>query len=256
VARAVGGAVVGLDLDQTAAKDRPIVELAAERAAEEIAGDDERGAAIERRLETTRARSTHSTYPWAQEVSVMKKPVLVALAIAAAAAAIVFSPAGSALSQEMQSVIVTNFPKLWKVNGSVSIDGPVSHARFFPLREVTVPPVSPKDTVRLIQGGIVESDGFTSMVLGLQGQIKGEVYRQGTVGVFLLPDEESIVKVFEEKGLMQFSTEVNAPGVSGASPYFTSTVNRIQVAFPRYRTYFYNTSDKTVTVNLFAYLTN
>lgn len=185
----------------------------------------------------------------------MKKLVPIALVIAALAA-FVLSPAGTAVSQEVQTVFVTNFPKAWKVNGSVSIDGPVSHGRFAPLREVTVPPVSPKETIRLIQGGVVDADGFTSMVLGLQGQIKGEVYRQGTVGVFLLPDEESIVKVFEEKGLMQFASEVNAPGVSGASPYFTSTASRIQVAFPRYRTYFYNTSDKTVTVNLFAYLTN
>jgi hypothetical protein len=185
----------------------------------------------------------------------MKKSVLVALAIAATAA-FVLSPAGTAVSQELQSVFVTNFPKVFKVTGDVSIDGPVSHGRFVPLRDVTVPPVSPKETIRLIQGGTVDADGFTSMVLGLQGQIKGEVYRAGAVGVFLLPDEESIVKVFEEKGLMQFATELNAPGVSGTSPYFTSTTNRIQVAFPRYRTYFYNTSDKTVTVNLFAYLTN
>ena len=185
----------------------------------------------------------------------MKKPVLIALVIAAAAA-FVLSPAGTATSQEVQTVFVTNFPKVWKVTGEVSIDGPVSHGRFVPLRDVTVPPVNPKETVRLIQGGILESDGFTSMVLGLQGQIKGEVYRPGTVGVFLLPDEESIVKIFEEKGLMPFATEVSAPGVSAASPYFTSTANRVQVAFPRYRTYFYNTSDKTVTVNLFAYLTN
>jgi hypothetical protein len=94
------------------------------------------------------------------------------------------------------------------------------------------------------------------MVLGLQGQIKGEVFRAGTVGVFLLPDEGPIVKAFEEKGVMQFTTEVNAPGVSAASPYFASTANRVQIGFPRYRTYFYNTSDKTVTVNLYAYLTN
>jgi hypothetical protein len=190
-----------------------------------------------------------------QEVPRMKKPVVIALVIAAAAA-FVLSPAGTALSQDVQTVFVSNFPKVFKVTGDVAIDGPVSHGRFVPLRDVTVPPVNPKETVRLIQGGIVESDGFTSMVLGLQGQIKGEVYRPGTVGVFLLPDEESIVKVFEEKGLMQFVSEVNAPGVSAASPYFTSTANRIQVAFPRYRTYFYNTSDKTVTVNLYAYLTN
>ena len=185
----------------------------------------------------------------------MKKFVLIAL-VSAAAAAFILSPVGTAVSQEVQTVFVSNFPKIWKVTGNVEIDGPVSHGRFVPMRDVTVSPVNPKETVRLIQGGILESDGFTNMVLGLQGQIKGEVYRPGTVGVFLLPDEESIIKVFEEKGLMQFATEINAPGVSAASPYFTSTTSRIQVAFPRYRTYFYNTSDKTVTVNLFAYLTN
>ena len=185
----------------------------------------------------------------------MKKLVPIVL-VTAALAAFVLSPAGTAVSQELQTVFVSNFPKVWKVTGEVSVDGPVSHGRFVPLRDVTVPPVSPKETIRLIQGGIVDADGFTSMVLGLQGQIKGEVYRPGTVGVFLLPDDEAIVRVFEEKGLMQFASEVNAPGVSAASPYFTSTASRIQVAFPRYRTYFYNTSDKTVTVNLFAYLTN
>jgi len=185
----------------------------------------------------------------------MKKSVLIALVIAAAAA-FVLSPPGTALAQEVRNVVVTNFPKVFNVNGSVTIEGPVKHAKFAALRDVVVSPVNPKETVRLIQGGIVESDGFTAMVLGLQGQIKGEVFRPGTVGVFLLPDEESIVHAFEEKGVMQFATEVNAAGVSAASPYFASTANRVQIGFPRYRTYFYNTSDKTVTVNLYAYLTN
>ena len=185
----------------------------------------------------------------------MKKPVLIVLVIAAAAA-LVFSPPGTAIAQEVRSVIVTNFPKVFNVSGSVAIEGPVKQAKFAALRDITVSPVNPKETVRLIQGGIVESDGFTAMVLGLQGQIKGEVFRSGTVGVFLLPDEEPIVHAFEEKGVMQFSAEVNAAGVSSASPYFASTANRVQIGFPRYRTYFYNTSDKTVTVNLYAYLTN
>jgi len=185
----------------------------------------------------------------------MKKLVLVAV-LAAAAVAFVLSPPGIAIAQDLQSVFVTNFPKVFDIRGTVSVDGPVKQAKMAALREVVVPPVNPKDTVRLIQGGIVESDGFTAMVLSLQGQIKGEVYRAGTVGVYLLPDEEPIVHAFEEKGLMQFATEVNAAGVSAAAPYFASSSSRTQVAFPRYRTYFYNTSDKTVTVNLYAYLTN
>jgi len=185
----------------------------------------------------------------------MKKLALVA-ALVVASVAFVLSPPGIAVAQELQSVFVTNFPKVFDIKGTVSVDGPVKQAKMAALREVVVPPVNPKDTVRLIQGGVVESDGFTAMVLSLQGQIKGEVYRAGTVGVYLLPDEEPIVHAFEEKGLMQFATEVNAAGVSAAAPYFASNSSRTQVAFPRYRTYFYNTSDKTVTVNLFAYLTN
>lgn len=186
----------------------------------------------------------------------MRKRVLVSILILAAAVVFILSPAGVALSQDVQTVIISNWPKVWNVNGSVTIDGPVSHSRYYPLREVTVPPVSPKDTMRLVQGGSVPADGFTAMVLGISGQIKGEVYRAGTVGVFLLPDEDNVVRAFEEKGLMQFTTEVNAAGVSAASPYFASSQVRAQVGFPRYRTYFYNTSDKTVTVNLYAYLTN
>jgi len=186
----------------------------------------------------------------------MKKSVLVSVLVLAAAAALCLAPAGRAIAQDISSVFVTNFPKVWNISGSVTVEGPVKQAKLAALREVVVPPVNPKDTVRLIQGGIVESDGFSAMVLSLQGQIKGEVYRAGTVGVFLLPDEEPIVHAFEEKGLMQFATEVNAAGVSGAAPYFASSSTRANVAFPRYRTYFYNSSDKTVTVNLYAYLTN
>jgi hypothetical protein len=186
----------------------------------------------------------------------MRKPILIAALVAAAAAAFVLSPAGVALSQDVASVVITNWPKVWNVTGVVGIDGPLIHSKFVTLREVTVPPINPKDTARMVQGGVVTTDGFTGMVLGLQGQIKGEVYRPGTVGVFLLPDEEPVVKVFDEKGMMPFVTEVNCPGVSAASPYFASTSTNVKVAFPRYRTYFYNTSDKTVTVNLYAYLTN
>jgi hypothetical protein len=185
----------------------------------------------------------------------MKKLVPIVL-LCAAALAFVLSPSATSIAQEIQTVVVTNFPKIFNVSGTVSVDGPIKHSKFAALRDVTVSPVNPKDTVRLIPGGIVESDGFTGMVLGLQGQIKGEVFRSGTVGVFLLPDEESIVHAFEEKGLMQFATEVKAAGVSGASPYFASNASQVEVGFPRYRTYFYNTSDKTVTVNLYAYLTH
>jgi len=55
---------------------------------------------------------------------------------------------------------------------------------------------------------------------------------------------------------MLFSQEVSAAGVSGAQPYFASNQPRAQIGFSRYRTYFYNSTDKAVTVNLFVYLSN
>jgi hypothetical protein len=255
VAGSISRSVVRLDLDDPAAQHRTVRHPAAQNAAEEIARNVERLAPVERRGKPMGASSTYHGYCSRMEAHIMKKSAMVALLVAAALG-FILSPRGTAVAQEIQSVIVTNFPKVFNISGSVTVEGPVKMAKLAALREVVVPPVNPKDTVRLIQGGIVDSDGFTNMVLGLQGQIKGEVYRSGTVGVFLLPDEEPIVHAFEEKGLMQFATEVNAAGVSGASSYFASNSTRAPIGFPRYRTYFYNTSDKTVTANLFAYLTN
>jgi len=186
----------------------------------------------------------------------MKKTLAIAVLLLAVALVVAALPPVATIAQEVQTVFITNWPKILAVSGSVTIDGPVKQARLAAVREVVVPPVSPKDTVRLIQGATVESDGFANMVLSLQGQIKGEIYKPGSVGVFLLPDEEPIVKVFDEKGQMQFQVEIAASGVSSASPYFASQQERSRVGFQRYRTYFYNTTDKTVTVNLFAYLTN
>lgn len=186
----------------------------------------------------------------------MKRSVSIVALCAAAAAALVLAPAGVAVSQELQQVVIANFPKVFHVEGSVGVVGPISHARMTVLREITVSPVSPKDTTRMVQGPTIASDGFTTMVLGLSGQVKGDVFRPGTVGVILLPDDELIVRAFEEKALVQFPVEVTAPGVSSLVPYFASSQSRATVAFPLYRTYFYNTSDKTVTVNLYAYLTN
>ena len=187
----------------------------------------------------------------------MKKMIVVAVLLAASvAAALALAAPGSELAQEARNCFVTNFPKAWNVNGTVGIDGPIKHYKFTAVRDLVVSTVSPKDTVRMIQGGTVEGDGFTDMVLGLQGQIKGQIGRAGAVGVFLLPDEPSIVSAFEEKGLMQFAIEVTAAGVSDKSTYFASPANQSPIGFPRYRTYFYNTTDKSVTVNLYAYLTN
>ena len=170
-------------------------------------------------------------------------------------ALLLFTPA-SGQQDEIQAVRVTNFPALQKVAGSVSVEGPVAHATLRRLTDILVPPVDPKEVGRLIDAGVLPMDGFTSAVLSLNGQAKGRVVKSGTVGAILIPDEETVVRAFEEEGQAQFSQELTAPVVAGASRSFSSTPTRQLVAFPRYRVRLYNSSDKTVTVNLFAYLTN
>ena len=55
---------------------------------------------------------------------------------------------------------------------------------------------------------------------------------------------------------LPFALEATATGVTGDTPYFASAQPRYSVAFPRYKILLYNTTDKTVTLDVYAYLTN
>lgn len=160
----------------------------------------------------------------------------------------------AATNREILDVQVLNFPDPQRIRGSVSIDGPIRHGEITRMHDIIVPPVKPTDTTRLINAGSIVTDGFTYAVLSLNGLTKGDVLKGGTVGVFLVPEEESVIRTLNEAGQIQFSLEVES-GVSPATPYFASKSERVSVAFPRYRVLLYNTTDKTVTANLFAYLT-
>lgn len=150
---------------------------------------------------------------------------------------------------------MTNFPMTQRVNGAVAVEGVVHQAALTSLREIEVPPVAPTDVRRLIDGGVVPTDGFGAVVLSLAGQPKGMVRQKGQVGAILFPDEEPIVHTFEEKGLIQFPMEVRAD-VPVSAANFNSDLQRNMVGFPRYRVMLYNTTDRTVSVDVYAYLTN
>ena len=86
---------------------------------------------------------------------------------------LVLAPAGPAVSQELQHVFVTNFPSVFKVDGQVDLKGPIKTAKLASIPDIIVSPVSPKDTLRMIQGGTITMEGFGSVVLSLTGQTKG-----------------------------------------------------------------------------------
>ena len=184
-----------------------------------------------------------------------KKLLIASLSVSAAVLLLMLIPVGTVISQEIMEVLVTNFPDPQRVEGTVAVEGPIRNATLVTLSDITVSPVKPTDTTRLISGGSLLTDGFPYLVLSLSGHVKGTVHRPGTVGVILIPDEEPIIRAFDEEGQMQFPLEVTAPAVSGHSPYFASNPSRFTLAFPKYRLFLYNTSDKTVSVTLYAYLT-
>ena len=159
-------------------------------------------------------------------------------------------------SSTVQAVIVTNFPDPQKVEGKVAIDGPIQLAELIKFEDIIVPPVPRRETTRLVEAGTLQVHGFPSVVLSLHGQVKGDAVREGAVGAILIPDQEPISTAFREYGLVHFAMEVEAPEVSIATPYFASNQPRHSIGFQAYRIFLYNSTDKTVTANLFAYLTD
>jgi hypothetical protein len=179
--------------------------------------------------------------------------VLISIALGSA---LIFFLVGADAADEIQKVLVVNFPGVQQVSGTVSIDGTIRHAVPRQYKDILVPPVSPSEVTRLIRGGTLETDGFTSVVLALNGQSQGKPVKSGVLGAILLPDEESVLRVFEEEGKTQFPLEIKTAPLTSASPYVASDSLRLVVGFPRYRIWLYNTSDRTVSANLFAYLAN
>lgn len=177
--------------------------------------------------------------------------------LAACAAGVIFlAPAGQVLSDTIREVFVTNFPEIQRVEGAVSIKGAVRLSELKSFTNVIVPPVKPSETTRLVEAGTLVTDGFANVVLSLHGQVKGSVVKRGGVGAILIPVQETIEQAFNEQGLMHFSMEVSAPGVSAETSFFASDQPRHKIGFDAYRVLLYNTTDKTVTVNLFTYLTS
>jgi hypothetical protein len=185
-----------------------------------------------------------------------RQGIIAIVLVGVAAAAFLLTPSGRAVSQSVQRVFVTNHPPVQRITGEVEIKGPVREAEMQAFREITVPPVMPAETTRLVDAGMLVTDGFLNMVLSLHGSTKGSVQKRGTIGAILVPDEERIQQAFNEEGLMHFALETAAPGVFGEMAYFASNQPQFTIGFQQYRVLLYNTTDKAVSVDLYAYLTN
>lgn len=163
---------------------------------------------------------------------------------------------GTGDAQDVAPVEVVNLPSVQKVQGTVSVGEPIPQTRLVRFRNVVVSPVGRGDTTSLVEAGSVKTDGFTHVVLALRGEVQGKLAREGMVGAILLPEEEPVVRTFEQAGLYQFPLTVTATVRARDRGYFASEPARTELAFPSYRIFLYNETDRSVEVDLYAYLTN
>lgn len=170
--------------------------------------------------------------------------------------AFILWPGGEAVSQQVREVWIANFPSPQEIQGNVSIKEPIPSSKLFRREGIVVPPVPRHQTTSLISGGVIDTESFTHITLSLQGDVRGAQPREGHAGAVLVPDETPILRAFNEDSRFQFALEAIAPIIAAEGAWIHSDSETLELAFPRYRIYFYNTSNRTVELNLYGYLKN
>jgi hypothetical protein len=157
---------------------------------------------------------------------------------------------------EVAAVAVTNFPEVQRIDGAVSIAGPLISGSLQRVDEVVVSPVNRRAATRMDSQGMVDTEGFTSMVVSLVGEVQGSVDRDGALGVVLVPDDRVINRALRQDSVVLSPLEVAVEIPLGTPGWINAESKSFQIAFPSYQVYLYNTSDKTVATTVYVYLTN
>ncbi len=179
--------------------------------------------------------------------------------------------AGAASPSTPQPVAVTNFPDLQRVKGEVKVaggevavsggqvaiaggrvrvEGPVQQTDLG-VRRATVGPTGGRAPGELVPAGTLSADGYGWVTLSLAGDVRGRG-AGGTVGAVLVPDIDVAARAFDE-GRLLLPLELEAP-VEAAGGWVAASGERVALAFPRYRVYLFNTSERAVDARLYAYL--
>ncbi|MGH9323035.1 MAG: hypothetical protein ACRD3V_24500, partial [Vicinamibacteria bacterium] len=141
------------------------------------------------------------------------------------------------------------------IEGTVEVATPIPHSGVQSLFDVVVGPASRDEPSLWTEAGMIETDGFTSVVLSVHGQFRGNPSSTGAIGLILIPEEENVLRSLAE-GEVHLSLEAVAEPVPDGRSYFSGSRAGLAIAFPRYRVFVYNTTDRTAAVNVFAYLTH
>lgn len=187
---------------------------------------------------------------------IMKRTVIVAIFPLLFLFLAVDAQTSHAESSQPLDVNVKNFPETQQVKGTVFIEGTTSHSKFIKREAILVPPSRRSELSELTFSGIVETDGFTSISINVQGEIKSASFISGAVGVLLIPDEDPIIRAFREAKRVPFSIEIAANLKSGETSFFDSEQTHNRIVFPRYKMFLYNTTNKAAEANIYLYLSN
>ncbi len=166
-----------------------------------------------------------------------------------------FGSAGFVGYQELTRSFVVNLKDPHPVEGTVNVGAPVPHSATQSLLELVVAPAARDEPTLWTEAGLLETDGFTSVVLSLHGQFRGNPSGPGAVGLVLVPEEENVLRSLGE-GEVHLALDAVAEPVPDGRQYFSGYRAGLAIAFPRYRVFLFNTTDRSAAVNIFAYLTH
>ena len=96
--------------------------------------------------------------------------------------------------------------------------------------DVVTPPVERHETDQVIDAGVIETDGFTHVVLCIGGEMKSRPTQAGKIGVVLVPDMFPFDKALENEGRYLFPIEATGDVTPGGSMLFESQQVRAPVA--------------------------
>ena len=163
--------------------------------------------------------------------------------------------AGFAGYQVADRVFVVNLKDPHPIVGTVEVPAPIPHSSVQSLFDVVVAPAARSEPSLWTEAGMIETDGFTSVVLSLHGQFRGNPSGPGAVGLVLIPEEENVLRALGE-GEVHLALDAVAEPVPDGRQYFSGSRAGLAIGFPRYRVFLFNTTDRSAAVNIFAYLTH
>ncbi len=155
--------------------------------------------------------------------------------------------------QELTQTVVVNLKDPHPIEGSVVVAGPIPHSEMASWLDAIVAPASREETGLWTELGVVETSGFTSLLLSVHGQLRGSTNGGGSVALVLVPNQENILRALAE-GEVHLELEGGADPVPMEALYFSGASERLTIGFPSYRAFLYNTTERSASVDAFVYL--